>query len=149
LNLELFNRRAEMLDTVCKGFQPVVVVNQLAKKYNISEKTLWNDWGRREKWVPILLASRHFSGFAETQGAKVTLVEKGAWSIFHNGNNDNAKVGALKIILKSVEAHGNIVLSSDVLSRIEKIEQDLAKKKLMEDKNCENQQGNNETISGS
>ncbi len=75
------------------------------------------------------------------QGAKVNAVEKGAWSIFHNGNNENAKVGALKVILNGVEAHNNILLSSEMLSRLEHLEKELAKKKQTEEKNCENQQG--------
>lgn len=138
-----------MLDNICKGFQLAAVVSQLATKYHISEKTLWSDWERRGKWAPAILALQHYSGFAEMQGTKVTLVEKGAWSIFHNGNNDSAKVGALKLILESIETRCNILLSSEVLSRIERIEKELAKKKQMEEKNRENQQGNNATVSRS
>ncbi len=138
-----------MLDNICKGFQLAAVISQLATKYHVSEKTLWSDYERRGKWAPVIFALQHFSGFAEMQGTKVTLVEKGAWSIFHNGDNDSSKVGALKVILDSVEVRCNILLSCEVLSRIERIEKELAIKKQMEEKNRENQQGNNEAVSGS
>ncbi len=43
-----------MLDAVSTGLHPSAVVGWLAEKYSISERALWNDWERREKWVPVL-----------------------------------------------------------------------------------------------
>lgn len=121
-----------MLESVGKGFHPAVVIEQLAKKYQVSEDSLWADWKRRKKWAPIILALQQYSGFSEMQGAKVNAVEKGAWSIFHNGDNDNAKVGALRVILEGIDSHYNIVLSNEMLSRLERIEKELLKKKSAE-----------------
>jgi len=132
LNLKLLKRRAEMLDTICKGFHPSAVINQLAEKYHVSERCLWSDWERREKWVPILLDLEKYSGFAQVIESKLNAVQKAAWSIYLRGDNDNARVGALKVVLDSLEAHSNTVLSREIVLRLEHVEE-LAKKKVMED----------------
>jgi hypothetical protein len=63
-NLMLLKRRAEMLDAVSNGLHPSAVISQLAEKYDVSEKALWSDWLRREKWVPFLLELEKFSEFS-------------------------------------------------------------------------------------
>ena len=149
MDLTVIKRRAEMLDMVCKNFHPAFAVSQLALKYHVSEGILWNDWSRRKKWVPIILALAQYSGFAETMESKVNAVEKAAWMIFHSGDNDSAKVGALNVVLKSLNTYNNTVVSSLTLSRLEHLESELAKKKEMEEKKDENQQTSNQTIRGS
>jgi hypothetical protein len=47
LNLKLLKLRAEMLDAVSTGLQPSALVGQLAEKYGVSERCLWNYWERR------------------------------------------------------------------------------------------------------
>ena len=49
MNLKLLKLRAEMLDAVSIGLQPSALVGQLAEKYGVSERCLWNDWERRLK----------------------------------------------------------------------------------------------------
>jgi len=120
-----------MLDTLCKGFHPSTMIGQLAEKYHASEKCLWSDWERREKWVPVLLGLEKYGEFAEVIESKLNAVQKAAWTIYLRSENDNARVGALKVVLDSLEFHGNTVLSNEVVSRLERVE-DLAKKKVME-----------------
>ena len=71
-----------MLDTVNRGFHPSAVVGQLVEKYGVSERCLWSDWERREKWVPVLLGLEKFAGFAESFEEKLNAVQKAAWSIY-------------------------------------------------------------------
>ena len=122
-----------MLDTVCKGFHPAVVITQLSEKYDVSESCLWSDWKRREKWVPIILGLEKCAGFAEVVESKLNTVQKAAWSIYLRSGNDNARVGALKIVLDSLEIHSNTVLSKEIVCRLEHVE-GLAEKKVVEDK---------------
>lgn len=131
MNLKLLKRRVEMLDTVNRGFHPSVVVGQLVEKYGVSERCLWSDWERRETWVPALLGLEKFAGFAESFETKLNAVQKAAWSIYVHADNDNARVGALKVVLDSLEVHSDIVLSRDILSRLEHVEE-LAEKKALE-----------------
>ena len=131
MNLKLLKRRAEMLDAVNKGFHPSAVVGQLVEKYGVSERCLWSDWARREKWVPTLLGFEKFAGFAESFEAKLNAVQKAAWSIYVHADNDNARVGALKVVLDSLEVHSDIVLSRDIIERLEHVEE-LAEKRVLE-----------------
>ena len=89
LNLKLLKRRAEMLDAVSTGLHPSVV-SQLAGKYGVSERCLWSDWERREKWVPLLLSLEKFAGFSEIVEQKLNAVQKAAWSIYLKAKHANS-----------------------------------------------------------
>jgi hypothetical protein len=128
----LLKRRAEMLDTVSKGFHPSTVISQIAEKYHVTEKCVWNDWGRRKKWVPVLLDLEKYSEFAQIVESKLNAVQKAAWSIYLRAGNDNARVGALKVVLESLDNYSNAVLSGDMVSRLERVEE-LVNKKVTED----------------
>jgi hypothetical protein len=131
LNLKILKRRVEMLDAVSTGLHPSAVIAQLAEKYDLSEKVLWSDWERREKWVPVLLSLEKYAEFADTLGEKLNAVQKAAWRLYLKADNDNARVGALRTVLESLEIHGDLVLKQNILDRLEKVEE-LAEKKLME-----------------
>jgi hypothetical protein len=123
LNLKLLKRRAEMLDAVSTGLHPSAVISQLAEKYNVSEQCLWSDWKRRNQWVPVLLGLEKFAGFCETVEEKLSAVQKAAWSVYMDASNDNARVGALKMVLESLELHGNIIQTKDLLERLTRLEE--------------------------
>jgi hypothetical protein len=127
VDLKLLKRRVEMLDAVSTGLHPAPVVGQLAEKYGVSERTLWSDWERRAKWVPVLLKLEKFGDFAEMIEQKLNAVQKAAWSIYLKADNDNARVGALRVVLDSLEVHGNIVQTKEVLERLDRLE-DVAEK---------------------
>ena len=133
MDLELLKRRTEMLDTVSKGFHPSAVITQMAEKYKVSERCLWSDWERREKWVPMLLSLEKYAEFADEVETKLNAVHKAAWSTYMRTSNDSARVGALKIVLESLEVHSNAVLSRNILQRLERVEE-LAEKRSEEDK---------------
>lgn len=127
VDLKLLKRRVEMLDAVSTGLHPSAVVGQLAGKYGVSERTLWSDWERREKWVLTLLGLEKYAGFADVIEGKLNAVQKAAWSIYLHADNDNARVGALRVVLDSLEVHGNIVQTREVLERLDRLE-DVAEK---------------------
>ncbi len=133
MDLELLKRRTEMLDTVCKGFHISEVISHLAEKYEVTEKCLWSDWERREKWIPMLLSMEKYAEFADAMETRLNAVQKAAWSTYTRATNDSAKVGALRLVLDSLEVHSNAVLSRNILERLERVEE-LAEKKEKEDK---------------
>jgi hypothetical protein len=90
VNLKL-KRRVEMLDAVSTGLYPSAVIGQLAEKYSVSERTLWSDWERREKWIPVLLQLEKFGNFAEMIEQKLNAVQKASWSIYLHADKDNAR----------------------------------------------------------
>jgi hypothetical protein len=123
VNLRILRRRAEMLDAVCTGLHPSAVIGQLAEKYGVSEKALWSDWLRREKWVPFLLELEKFADFSGMVVERLNGVQKAAWSIYLQARNDSARVGALKTVLEALEIHRDIVQTMDVLDRLDKLEE--------------------------
>src|SRR5271169_3161490 len=101
MDIELLKRRTEMLDSVCKGFHPSAVISQMAENYKVSERCLWSDWERRDKWVPMLLSLEKYAEFVDEMETKLNAVQKAAWSTYMRANNDSAKVGALRLVLDS------------------------------------------------
>ena len=47
MDVKVLKRRAEMLDMVCKGFHPVVVISQLSEKYSVSKELLVERLGKK------------------------------------------------------------------------------------------------------
>ena len=123
MDLRILRRRAEMLDAVCTGLHPSAVIGQLAEKYDASEKALWSDWLRREKWVPFLLELEKFSDFSGMVVERLNGVQKAAWSIYLKASNDSARVGALRTVLEALEIHRDIVQTLDVLDRLDRLEE--------------------------
>jgi hypothetical protein len=118
-----------MLDAVSTGLHPSAVISQLAEKYGVRERCLWSDWERREKWVPVLLGLEKYAGFSETFEQKLNAVQKAAWSIYVEASNDNARVGALRTVLESLEIYSSVVQTGDIIQRLDKLE-DVADEKL-------------------
>ena len=112
-----------MLDAVCTGLHPSAVISQLAEKYGVSEKALWSDWLRREKWVPFLLELEKFADFSGMVVERLNGVQKAAWSIYLKASNDGARVGALRTVLEALEIHRDIVQTMDVLDRLDRLEE--------------------------
>ena len=112
-----------MLDAVSTGLHPSVVIAQLAEKHGLSEKALWSDWERRGKWVPLLLGLEKYAEFADELGHKLSAVQKTAWSVYLKASNDNARVGALRTILESLEIHRDLVQTKDFVDRLIKLEE--------------------------
>jgi len=123
LDLKILKRRVEMLDAVSTGLHPSAVITQLSEKYEVTERALWSDWLRREKWVPILLNLEKYAEFAEMMEQKLNAVQKAAWSIYLHASDDSARVGALKTVLESLELHRDIVQTQDFIDRLEKLEE--------------------------
>jgi hypothetical protein len=112
-----------MLDAVSTGLHPSAVISQLAEKHDVSEKALWSDWLRREKWVPFLLELEKFSDFSGMVVERLNGVQKAAWSIYLKASNDSARVGALRTVLEALEIHRDIVQTMDVLDRLDRLEE--------------------------
>lgn len=119
-----------MLDAASTGLHPSAVITQLAEKYGVTERALWSDWQRREKWVPLLLDLEKYAEFSEMIGQKLKGVEKAAWSIYLKASNDSARVGALRTILEALEIHRDIVQTRDIVERLDKIEETAKNQKV-------------------
>jgi hypothetical protein len=68
------------------------------------------------------LKAENYAGFADAVEGKLNVVQRAAWSIYLHADNDNARVGALRVVLDSLEVHGNIVQTREVLERLDRLE---------------------------
>jgi len=119
-----------MLDAVSTGLHPSAVVSQLAEKYGVTERALWSDWQRREKWVPILLDLEKYAEFTDVIEQKLGAVQKAAWSIYLKASNDSARVGALRTILEALEIHRDIVQTRDIIDRLGRLEESVQEQRV-------------------
>ncbi len=129
--LKLLKRRVEMVDDMAKGFHLSMIVAKLAEKYEVSESCLYRDWERRGQWMPILMELDRYAEFTDIIESKLNAVQRAAWTLYVKADNDSARVGALKVVLESLEIYSNTVLSREVLERLERVEE-LAEKKEQE-----------------
>ena len=123
MDLKLLKRRTEMLDAVNSGYHPSAIIEQMAKNYGVSERCLWSDWQRRGKWVPLLLGMERYAGFQDVAESKLNALQKAGWRIYVQSDNPNARVGALKVVLESLRAQNEVVVSKDVLLRLRSLEE--------------------------
>jgi hypothetical protein len=70
----------------------------------------------------MLLSLEKYADFADAMETKLNALQKAAWSTYMRASSDNARVGALKVVLDSLEVHSNAVLSRDILERLEHVE---------------------------
>ena len=47
-----------------------------AERYGVTERALWSDWQRRERWVPVLLDLEKYARFTEVLGQKLNAIQK-------------------------------------------------------------------------
>ena len=93
------------------------------EKDGVTERALWSDWQRREKWVPLLLSLDKYAEFTDVIEQKLGVVQKAAWSIYLKASNDSARVGALRTILEALEIHRDIIQTRDIVDRLDRLEE--------------------------
>lgn len=101
----LFERRQKMVKYIAQGIQLRAVMKQLSMDYNVSESTLWQDWYRRDRWLPLMLqldpedAKKWFSDLF----AMIMEARNAFWSIYQKTENPFAKIQAVEKAVKIAE----------------------------------------------
>ena len=101
----LFERRQKMVKYIAQGIQLRAVMQQLSKDYNVAENTLWQDWYRRDRWLPLMLqldqedAKKWFSDLF----AMIMEARNAFWSIYQKTENPFAKIQAVEKAVKIAE----------------------------------------------
>lgn len=95
-------RRTKLLKMEGEGFDRPDIVKQLSKEFQVSERTIARDFQKRSEWQPQI------TGYSERKKAYYCILNrfdqiyKKASFIFLHGDNDNSKIGALKVMLDSL-----------------------------------------------
>jgi hypothetical protein len=77
MQIQIYNRRKDILRFHSRGLKLSDYIEKLAKKHKCSNRALRNDFTRRHEWIPKIL-------------------------LLDEADNDNARVGALKLLGDSV-----------------------------------------------
>lgn len=115
MNENLLARRIELFDRMVRGGMLHLVAKDLAKRNplfkGVSPGAIMRDWGRRKRWIHLIVRSDDETILDQTLGA-IRQVGLEAWRVYANTMNMNAKVGALRVIL---ETHVKLI---DILQNI-------------------------------
>jgi len=87
-----------MLRFHSRGLKLSDYIEQLAHKHKCSQKALRNDFSRRHKWIPQILLLDDMTGLVHELMLTLHEVRAAAWRVFLKADNDNARVGALKLL---------------------------------------------------
>lgn len=102
---QLYERRQKMVKYIAQGIQMRAVMTQLSEDYNVAENTLWQDWYRRDKWLPLMLqldqedAKKWFGDLF----AMIMEARNAFWSIYQKTDNPFAKIQAVEKAVKIAE----------------------------------------------
>jgi len=97
VNRALLERRTKMLRLSLTGVPLRLVIDSLSKEYDVKEKLLYNDWERRNIWIPQVVQLNDPTLLHKLlEGAKAVLPK--AWLLLEDSENEFVKLGALKLI---------------------------------------------------
>ena len=94
-----------MVKYIAQGIQMRAVMTQLSEDYDVAENTLWQDWYRRDKWLPLMLqldqedAKKWFGDLF----AMIMEARNAFWSIYQKTDNPFAKIQAVEKAVKIAE----------------------------------------------
>ena len=98
MNIKIFERRKELVDDHTCQIPLSIIAPRLAKKYGCTVKTIYNDWGIRDKWMSQVVRVYDKSLVLENI-AGLQKVIKEAWTLYvMSSNQPSVKASALKIV---------------------------------------------------
>jgi hypothetical protein len=98
----VYNRRKDMLRFHSRGLKLVDYIAKLAQKHNCSTRALEIDFSRRSEWIPKILMLDDAKALVGELMLTLSEQRTAAWRVFHEADNDSARVGALKLLGESV-----------------------------------------------
>ena len=95
LTLKLLERRKAMLVYSHSGRLTSAAITELAKTFECSEKTLLNDWAKREIWEPFIWAQEKASDDGREDLRKLEFALEEAFYMMKTCRHPLARVGAI------------------------------------------------------
>ena len=118
---DLYLRRQRTLDLYYRNQLDQEHVEKLAKEFNVKPYTIWNDWARRDIWLPQMAQIEQtrtqilmlFNRFSSTQAKALKIFDAAAET-----KNYNAAIGALKLVLEVDVKEATLRQSLGVMERV-------------------------------
>jgi len=121
--METVERRSELLRMEGLGLSVTEIVKELSVKAQVSERTVYKDFQSRSFWQPTV---QQYEGLERTYHKNLNRLEqiyRKASLIYLNADNDNAKVGALRLMLDIVMRLHEIHVLPNILNRLRDVEE--------------------------
>lgn len=122
--IRIWDRRVEMLRQALQGIRPSAIIRSIQANdelnVGVSDSTLWDDWTKREKWMPVLLRIREDVAELPISEAFAGLLEarRLAFNLYIRASNDFAKVGALREIRENIKSELTLRQSLGLLPKV-------------------------------
>jgi hypothetical protein len=91
-----------MLRFHSRGLKLVDYIEKLMKKHDCSRRALEQDFSRRREWIPKILLLDNSENLVNELMLTLHEARNAAWRVFHESDNDSARVGALKLLNESI-----------------------------------------------
>jgi hypothetical protein len=118
MDLQLYYRRRDMLRFHSRGLKLVDYIEKLTNKYNCSRRAIESDFSRRNEWIPKILSLDDAKALVNELMLTLKEARTAAWRIFHEADNDNARVGALRFLGDSVFRQIEVMQSLGSLQQV-------------------------------
>ena len=98
----IVERRTKLLELEGNGFNQSEIVKELSKKFQCCERTVYRDFQTRKEWQPCLTShSERQQAYYNVLNRYEQIYRKASFIYLH-GDNDNSKIGALRVMLDSL-----------------------------------------------
>ena len=95
MNQSLYERRGQCLKFYSRGIPPSKWTKELSQVYHVSPDTIWRDWNRRDRWLPVIANMKDPETVMSACVQENMQVKEAAWKLYHSGDNDNARAARL------------------------------------------------------
>jgi len=99
----LVERRRKLVQLTVAGMSVNRAAKVLSEEFHVSERQIWKDWRSMNTWAPALcqLGNEQKDEIFKYLN-ELDLLSKEVYRIYLNAKNDNARVGAVGLYLKTI-----------------------------------------------
>ena len=115
-----------MIQEYSRTFSEKMAIESTSKKFKVKKETLYVDWDRRDTWLPKIISLKDSSNVIRLLLIEIDATLKQVDKMILETDNDNCRLGALKLKVSSVFKLIGLYRSydeEDLLERIEKLEE--------------------------
>jgi hypothetical protein len=98
LKPDLLKRRQKMLELHGQGFSLLETVQALEEEFNVTRRTLYDDWRKRSEWAPSLMELGDSKTFFLELLNSHREISRMAVMEYLKGDNSSARIGALRLL---------------------------------------------------
>jgi hypothetical protein len=122
--LKTVARRQELIKDRALGIPLYDCVQNLARKYHVSPRTVYHDWTIRRQWLPQVLEIEDPVTFAAELIASHKELQRFALKEYLQAQQENARIGALNLVRRiNVDLH-ELMNVPHLMTRLERLEAD-------------------------